>query len=288
MSEVVRSRGRKYINCQTCGEDLLRLLTIREDGSVRGPTKYCSPQCRDAKRRKLSLKEIRASSRLRRTRICKQCSKTYIKKHRSTDCGNIFCSRECSFRYLSENKKKKVEASSNAPIKRECQERFAHLSNTEKKIVVYRRSRAEELERRCKFCGDSYSILYPFGHAHKGFCSVECSDAQSKANKLKVKVERKYRTKGGNSVSPLIFILMRREICQLCGQRTPIENRRTHLDNAPEIDHIVPLSKGGKHKLFNLALTCRRCNIKKSNLMPSEYRFSTALYKLVENVSKSM
>jgi 5-methylcytosine-specific restriction endonuclease McrA len=37
------------------------------------------------------------------------------------------------------------------------------------------------------------------------------------------------------------------------------------------VDHIVPISKGGKHEPKNLQLLCPTCNLRKSNLMPHEF-----------------
>lgn len=48
--------------------------------------------------------------------------------------------------------------------------------------------------------------------------------------------------------------------CHLCGCKTPKRLRGTYADNAPELDHIVPLSKGGKHTRLNTACACRKCN----------------------------
>lgn len=48
--------------------------------------------------------------------------------------------------------------------------------------------------------------------------------------------------------------------CHLCGGRTPKELRGTYKDRAPELDHIVPLSKGGEHSYANTACSCRKCN----------------------------
>jgi 5-methylcytosine-specific restriction endonuclease McrA len=53
--------------------------------------------------------------------------------------------------------------------------------------------------------------------------------------------------------------------CQLCGTKTPKTKRGTYADNAPELDHILPLSKGGEHSYLNTQCTCRRCNATKSD-----------------------
>lgn len=45
--------------------------------------------------------------------------------------------------------------------------------------------------------------------------------------------------------------------CVKCGSRKDLE-----------IDHIVPISRGGKSELMNLQVLCKQCNIKKSNKMP--------------------
>jgi hypothetical protein len=39
-----------------------------------------------------------------------------------------------------------------------------------------------------------------------------------------------------------------------------------------EIDHIVPVTRGGTNDHANLCVACRRCNISKSNLLLSEWR----------------
>jgi 5-methylcytosine-specific restriction endonuclease McrA len=37
------------------------------------------------------------------------------------------------------------------------------------------------------------------------------------------------------------------------------------LVNAPEADHIIPLTKGGTNNFENLVFACQTCNIKKGN-----------------------
>ena len=50
--------------------------------------------------------------------------------------------------------------------------------------------------------------------------------------------------------------------CYICGKKIPLGHRH--------VDHIVPLSKGGKHVPSNLAITCDECNLKKGAKTPEE------------------
>jgi hypothetical protein len=45
--------------------------------------------------------------------------------------------------------------------------------------------------------------------------------------------------------------------CQYCGCRVNGEN--------VTIDHVIPKSRGGRHEWTNVVVSCKKCNIKKSN-----------------------
>ena len=51
-------------------------------------------------------------------------------------------------------------------------------------------------------------------------------------------------------------------ICQYCGNRFP--------EKALTIDHVHPVSRGGKHEWTNLVASCGPCNNKKGNMTPQE------------------
>lgn len=53
--------------------------------------------------------------------------------------------------------------------------------------------------------------------------------------------------------------------CQRCGVDTPSSKRGSYAADAPELDHIRPLSKGGAHSYKNTQCLCRRCNREKSD-----------------------
>ncbi|QHD68213.1 hypothetical protein GS397_14950 [Sphingobium yanoikuyae] len=53
--------------------------------------------------------------------------------------------------------------------------------------------------------------------------------------------------------------------CHICGGHAPRELRGTFAAEAPEVDHIIPMSRGGRHIESNVACAHRRCNIEKGD-----------------------
>lgn len=53
-------------------------------------------------------------------------------------------------------------------------------------------------------------------------------------------------------------------ICQICGKPTPKSLRGTGHADAPEVDHIIPIARGGEHSYANTQCACRQCNRGKS------------------------
>lgn len=66
-------------------------------------------------------------------------------------------------------------------------------------------------------------------------------------------------------------------ICYICGQRCDWNdyyykgNTFIAGDNYPSIEHVIPLSKGGKHSWVNVKLSCRRCNYLKNDTLPQNF-----------------
>lgn len=53
--------------------------------------------------------------------------------------------------------------------------------------------------------------------------------------------------------------------CAQCNDETPKELKGTINPKAPELDHVIPISKGGPHNYANVQLLCRECNAIKSD-----------------------
>lgn len=63
--------------------------------------------------------------------------------------------------------------------------------------------------------------------------------------------------------------------CKYCSKTDlQIEYSDMHVSKANKatIDHVIPLSKGGKfYDLNNIVIACSKCNCSKGNLMPDEF-----------------
>lgn len=61
-------------------------------------------------------------------------------------------------------------------------------------------------------------------------------------------------------------------LCAYCGHHRNIKYMT--------VDHIIPLSKGGKDEEWNLQCVCKKCNGLKSNMLPGE--FTIFLYRMLK------
>jgi 5-methylcytosine-specific restriction endonuclease McrA len=80
---------------------------------------------------------------------------------------------------------------------------------------------------------------------------------------------RRARRSRGN-VTPLSILERDGWKCRMCGCDTPRSLRGTTLANAPECDHVIPLSRGGSSTASNMQCLCRRCNALKGSKLPCE------------------
>lgn len=72
--------------------------------------------------------------------------------------------------------------------------------------------------------------------------------------------------------------------CSLCGKDTPWELRGKVHSDAPELGHIVPVSRGGPHIYDNVECECRDCNHDKGALTNKEYQCLVEYQDAAQNV----
>ena len=143
--------------------------------------------------------------------------------------------------------------------------------------VIKIRQRQLLASRPCSHCGKAVGYS---GGRPRLFCSSSClrSDMKRRPECIESdKAQRKRRKaiqRGAKVGAPFTY----KQVfdrdgwrCQMCGVNTPERLRGTYKKNAPELDHIVPLSKGGEHSYTNTRCLCRSCNAWKSDrIIPSQ------------------
>jgi len=117
-------------------------------------------------------------------------------------------------------------------------------------------------DRICPCCG----LKFVSRTLASTYCSLKCS--RRMARRSSPSKHRERARKHGVSyapVSPAKVFDRDGWRCQICGKQTPKQRRGSRYSNAPELDHRVPISKGGAHDYANTQCACRACNGAKSN-----------------------
>lgn len=247
--------------------------------------KYCSKTC--GRRHKDSLKDNSARHAARDAkaapRKCGHCGEDY----RSARPEQLFCGKSCSMgarmsdpialdgmrvtRALGYGTHiRPASYSVYRPICGCCGIRFTAKTNLSrlcsdecKRIDRLARTRAKSAandnkpDATCRECGTIFTRDY--GDTRKEFCSKLCATRTHKRSSRKVERAR-LRGAKVESVDPTKVFIRDGWKCQLCGVKTPKKLRGTTRPNAPELDHIMPLSLGGEHSYRNTHCACRACN----------------------------
>ena len=109
--------------------------------------------------------------------------------------------------------------------------------------------------RVCLWCETEFTIR----EERQRCCSRRCGAiVRAKLRKLKLR--------GLSQTLIATATIYRRDAgrCQLCGQRVHKRFRYPHPESAT-VDHIVPITQGGRHAEDNVQLAHARCNLAKGN-----------------------
>jgi hypothetical protein len=240
--------------CEYCGEKF----------TGRRNRRWCGWKCRSRSMGAKPAEEIIANAKCRKTYHCEHCAVEFRPKRVA---NNRFCSRDCAFAHKAE-RKTKVKAplppkpciDCSLPIRRgqrctKCSRARTLKAGRE----AYYASRGDVVCRDCAapIANDgSYQRRCP-----------SCWADRDQALRRAARQVRKHRQRVATveRFDPLEVLERDGWRCHMCGKRTPKERRGTFHDNAPELDHIIPLAKGGSHSRANTACSCRRCNLRKSD-----------------------
>lgn len=262
------SKGyRRYTYCNPCERCQKDFSTHRKSA------RFCGLLCSSAWN----------SERVKDTRkrcTCEWCGVDFRLNPKSKRAGR-FCTRECSFSH-----KGRIKAEKEALVrireawKVDAAPKPKKTNLSRKKLIAHLAWLVKQAQRgrvsynKCPVCQCDTTVT--IGRISTQRCA-SCQRSITPTNpesRRKSKATRKARLRGASvaeSIDPKSILHHYRWTCYLCGVSTPQHLRGTYQPNAPEVDHVIPLSKGGLHVRSNLACACRSCNGKKSDLTLSEF-----------------
>lgn len=204
---------------------------------------------------------------------CKACDSSYHPKDKRRA---SFCSRECAYEWRSfAGRLKPAVFRLESKRCRVCERNYLAGANrpgyfcTDKCASAfwadYNRERLREafvpVDFNCAECGVLHTTEY--GSPRSRFCSNACMRRNLK--RIGKQRRRAAARAGRVDLVDAIHVFERDGWrCHICGRETPRQRRGTNHRRAPELDHIIPLAKGGEHSYSNTACACRECNGRKS------------------------
>ena len=183
-------------------------------------------------------------------KTCLQCSTTFTKR---LDSPGIFCSKSCNAKYHNVRRPKKEKPkleclhckTSILPPNKFCGHSCsASFNNKLRGPILQVKSCPQcnkEFTSKSKFCSRQCGW-----DAKKVYKSIEVKRAEARETYKRYIARRKYQTPIGEDIKAL---------------------QKFYLNCPPgyEVDHIIPISKGGAHSLENLQYLTKEENRRKSN-----------------------
>lgn len=228
--------------CEQCGTEFVRTYITK---------RFCSDRCQ---RRNHSAKTIA------HTYSCEGCGLSFNPKR--TD-RTRFCSRACAYGTKATRAAARVaEDAARKSARRRQKIEASRLSREEA-----RRARLSSRETMCRTCG--VAVPYCGNGVPRSYCDKTCQKAGEtwRQGRRVARATRKARERSASveRFDPLEVLARDGWRCHICRRPTPQRLRGTMDPRAPELDHVVPLAKGGEHTRRNTACACRSCNIFKGD-----------------------
>jgi 5-methylcytosine-specific restriction endonuclease McrA len=252
------------------GKEMVRMQTyicVQCGGKYTGhKRKYCSDECKKEVRRRKNRERMRKVNPPKPdvTIMCEWCGELHTVPSRTAHQAR-FCSDKCRDTWWSRvaYEHKPIEER-NAERRRQKIIRQKRLAK-EREIAYLKRLTIKE----CEWCNNSFKTAIP----SQVTCSDECR--RKRRNHL-ASIRSDKRINESNLIDTDITLerLYERDngICYLCGTECSYNDKTITSEGYfiagetyPSIDHVKPLSKGGKHSWNNVKLAHHRCNTIKSN-----------------------
>lgn len=283
--KVFASSCRVQSRCPACARKA-RVRKLRPAGTLahKCVCVECGAEFRATHQRKTCSAECLEKTlarRITRARKCEACGREFRKK---SNTKGLFCSVKCrgiwrssviihdgkysrNYRpvyfgpcevcgcFVPTNKRQRICSTNCAETRRKTAACEYHARTVRAQAIP-------KLERKCSECGMAFTPIY--GDKRKRFCSDKCAVRTSRRKARSGRRARIRNTHFSARIDPIEVFKRDAWMCRGCGCETPRHLRGTLDDDAPEMDHIVPLSMGGQHSPENVQTLCRLCNQLKS------------------------
>lgn len=254
-----------------------------------GHTKTCSKTCGHVLKHHTRGDQIQGVV----SGVCVGCGRAFARKGMAARFAKHdalkYCSRACAFRdperYLRKHRTpealfRKAERNAVRAIVRGFRRSIMLAAR-----ALSKQQRAAAIPiKLCVVCGTAVV------RRSRRVCSDACRVASIKASRLRARKNRrrldgpkrirercaKFGVPYERGLGAVTVCGRDRWHCRLCGCSTPRRLRGTYKPNAPEIDHIIPLSipSSPGHVWANVQCACRACNIAKANKPMGQQRLS--------------
>lgn len=224
-------------------------------GTLTQRPKFCSPVCSQRSRppRRRPVRNPCGP-----VRQCAVCGADFRRPNREVRDSGECCSRECGFELLRQR---------GALSRLITSEKMLYARWSRRAKAPPKPAPAPKPKNLCGDCGAEVPRYARRCEPCRGK-AAEIAKQRARFSESRKAGRRRYRARrraiecgaAAERFDPFVIFERDRWRCHLCGCRTPRSLRGTYQDRAPELDHIVPLSKGGQHTRANVACSCRKCN----------------------------
>jgi 5-methylcytosine-specific restriction endonuclease McrA len=227
---------RRSVMCQNCGSVLV--IGKGREAGIKIFERYCDKECAQQDRSRIYKRDKTGNKTTFTKAVIKQ-SKTSIEiKH----CG--ICGR-----------KKAIKKGSFFRCGKKCTE-ISKQNKLTLDRIEYRKAVSSVCT--CKRCGCQFTHLKKF---EKFWCSRKCLSRHVRRRKEHI---ARTSQKVGDDIIPIEVFQAAKWKCKQCKQKVVLSTGKSNPNEAT-IDHLMPLSKGGKHIWGNVQCLCRRCNTIKND-----------------------
>lgn len=196
---------------------------------------------------------------------CQGCGEAFVPKALDR---LVYCSRSCHVATRAKGAQINREALYALKVETTALRLIRTKMRARLKRIDQIRGWIERANAQCLVCASSVGLKRA-RVSTTAYCSNRCVQTQPHYAEIKrvarLKGKARKRAATVESVSPARVFERDGWMCHLCGGKTLKHKRGTYHPKAPELDHIVPLSKGGEHSYRNTACAHRKCNAAKSD-----------------------